>query len=124
VGYRLPNPQWDGELRKCVVCGVQDRPIYAGYASTDPGDLGQPVFEHSVVLEFYFCKDLTAKDKADGYLPIKLDGGRAAKIRAICLTCQRDAYERDEVWRDFKKSQRESDEQSREPSFYFTLCSE
>lgn len=121
AGYRLPLPAWDGELRKCVKCGLIDNPIYAGEA--DP-ETGSPIFLHRVVLDVVFCKTevLTGRDKAEGFLMMKLDGGRPAKVRAICRECLEQDEQTSKVWKDFDKSRQELQDQSKDLSWYAQLC--
>src|SRR5579864_5963033 len=121
AGYRLPNPQWEGELRKCVQCGLIDSPVYAGQAD----ESGAPMFVHKVVIDVVFTKTevLTKRDRDEGFLMMKLEN-RPAKARAICRECLEADEQTKSVWQDFDKTRKELAEQTKEPSWYAVLCQE
>jgi hypothetical protein len=122
AGYKLPDPKWDGPLRRCVKCGVEDASIYTGEADLD----GSPLFVHRVVLDPHFCPKglLSARDRAQGFLETKVEGTRTVKIRVICRECLEQDEQTSAVWRDFDKTRKELSEQTKEPSFYAVLCQE
>jgi hypothetical protein len=122
VGYRLPLPLYNDELYVCVLCGLVDAPIYAGEADMEQG---RAKFIHRVTLDVVFLKSdtLTAKDKAEGFVLIRVEN-RPAKVRAICRDCLEQDEQTQLVWKDFEKVRREFQENSKEPSFYAVLCQE
>lgn len=121
AGYKLPNPQWEGELRKCVKCGLIDRPVYAGQAD----ESGAPMFVHKVTIDVIFVKSevLTKRDRDEGFLMMKLEN-RPAKARAICRDCLEADEQTQAVWKDFERTRKEMDEQTKEPSWCAVLCQE
>jgi len=64
---------------------------------------------------------LTRRDKAEGFLMMKLEN-RPAKARAICRECLELDEQTSAVWRDFGKTRQDLAEQTNEPSFYAVLC--
>jgi hypothetical protein len=122
AGYKLPFALYDDELYVCVKCGLRDAPIYAGEA--DP-DAGVARFIHRVTLDVVFTKSevLSSRDKAEGFLMMKLEN-RPAKVRAICRDCLEADEQTQAVWKDFDRARREMDEQTKEPSWCAVLCQE
>lgn len=122
AGYRFPVPDWNLGLWKCVLCGVEDHPVFLGSFHSETGE---PIFDHFVQIDQYFLKraeDLTAKDKATGFHFMSLDGGRPAKVRTICRTCMEEREQISKVWKDFEKSRQEMQEQNKDLSWYAQLC--
>ncbi len=121
AGYRLPVPEWTGELRRCVLCKRLDHPVYAGGSDEKSGE---PIFLHSVTLDVVLTKssDLTAKDKREGFVGMELEGG-FAKVRAICRDCLEADEQTKAVWKDFEKTRQDQQQEMKEPSWYAQLCS-
>jgi hypothetical protein len=119
MGYRLPNPQWEGNRRTCCKCGLVDSPVYIGEAN----EQGEPIFEHRVILDLTYTKTelLTAKDKADGWLSLKVEN-RPAKMRTICRDCLEAVEATDAVWKDFDKARADLEDKKKEKSWYSQLC--
>lgn len=83
------------------------------------------MFVHQVVIDAVFAKSevLTRRDREEGFLMMKLEN-RPAKVRAICRECLELDEQTKSVWKDFDRTRKELDEQTKEPSWYAVLCQE
>jgi hypothetical protein len=122
AGYKLPVPQWSGNLRRCVVCNDLDRPTYSGEAD----ESGAPIFNHYVVIDLVFIDRavLNAKEKREGY-EYQMVASRHAKVRVICRPCLEASEETRKAWSDYDAQRiRDQEEQEHGTSFYAILCGE
>jgi hypothetical protein len=121
AGYKLPRPEWSGELRRCVQCQMLDAPVFSGEVDENQ----QPIFIHKVVIDLAFIgqrKVLTRQELALGFLYMKT-GEDNCKVRTLCRQCLEDNEANAAVWLDFdKQRERDQDSEFGGDNYYLNLC--